>query len=121
MALIEIEVGGEASQRTVQLLQSALRETTLAGVDGLTGATAHVAIAQSASTLGTAVIEVNVSGQLPDQTQADLANSCWETTRMTLRRITEHWSAAFNAPSQVRALANRTWDDDGQAHRWPEK
>jgi hypothetical protein len=121
MALIEIEVGGKAPQRTVQLLQSAVRETTLAGIDGLPGATAHVAIVQSASTPATAVIEVNVSGHLPDQTQADLANSCWETTRMALRRITGHWSAAFNAPAQVRALANCNWDDDGQAHRWPDK
>jgi hypothetical protein len=121
MALIEIKVGGKAPQRTLQLLQSALRKTTLAGIDGLPGATAHVVIAQSASTLGTAVIEVNVSGQLPDQTQADLANSCWQATRTALRRITGHWSAAFNAPAQVRALVNRNWDDDGQARRWPEK
>lgn len=121
MALIEIEVGGKAPQRTVQLLQSALKRNALAGIEGLPGATAHVAIAQSASTQGTAVIEVNVSGQLPDQTQADLANCCWETTRMALRRFTGHWSGAFNAPAHVRALANRNWDDDGQAHRWPEK
>lgn len=121
MALIEIEVGGKAPQRTLQLLESALNKTTLAGIDGLPGATAHVAITQPTSTPGTAVIEVSITGQLPDQTQADLANCCWETTRTALRRITGHWSAAFNAPAEVRALANRNWDDDGQAHRWPEK
>jgi len=37
-----------------------------------------------------------------------------------LRPITGHWSVTLNAPAHIRALANRSWDEDGQAHRWPE-
>jgi len=121
MALIEIKIGGNVPQRTLQLLRSALEATALAAIDGLPGTAPQVAVTTPAGAPGRATIAVDVSGQLPDQTMADLANHAWETARTVLRGVTGRWSVAFNAPAQVRALANRGWDEDGRAHRWPEK
>jgi hypothetical protein len=120
MALIEIKVGGNAPQHTLQLLHAALEKTTLAATGSLPGTTPHIAMTHPAGAPNRPIVEVDVSGQLPDQNQADLANSCWEITRTVLRPITGHWSVTLNAPAHIRALANRSWDEDGQAHRWPE-
>jgi len=121
MALIEIKIGGNAPQRTLQLLRSALEAIALGAIDGLPGTTPQVAVTTPAGAPARATIAVDVRGQLPDQTLADLANSSWETARTMLRRVTGRWSVVFNAPAQVRALANRSWDEDGRAYRWPEK
>ena len=120
MALIEIEIGGNPPQRTLLFLHAALENTTLGALVSVPGTTLRIAITQQAGAPRRSTVEVDVDGQLPDQSQADLANSAWEMTRTILRPITAHWSAAFNAPAHVRALANRSWDEDGQAHRWPE-
>jgi hypothetical protein len=120
MALIEIEAGRNAPQRTLRRMQAALENLWLDAIEGLPGTTADVVITHPARTPHRPIVEVNVGGQLPDQIQADLANTSWEIARTMLRPTAKRWSATFNAPAHIRALANRSWDEDGQAYRWPE-
>ena len=120
MALIKIEVGRNAPQRTLHRMQATLENLWLNAIETLPGTTADVMITRPARTPHRSIVEVNVGGQLPDQSQADLANTSWEIARTMLRPTAERWSAAFNTPAHIRALANRSWDEDGQTYRWPE-
>lgn len=120
MALIEINIGGSTPQSTLRHLRAAIEEITAGLTGALPGTVAQVAITQPASAPRSPAVEVDVAGQLPDQHQADIANSSFEITRTVLRPVAVRWSVNFNAPAHIRALANRSWDEDGQAHRWPE-
>lgn len=120
MTLIEIEAGRNTPHRTMQRMQATLENLWLNATEDLPGVTADVVVTRQARTPHRPVVEVNISGQLPDQDQADLANTSWEIARTMLRPVTSRWSAAFDAPAHIRALANRSWDEDGQAYRWPE-
>jgi hypothetical protein len=61
MALIEIKVGGNAPQHTLQLLRAALEKTTLAAIDSLPGTTPHIAITHPAGALHRPIVEVDVA------------------------------------------------------------
>jgi len=69
MALIEITVGGNAPQHTLQHLQAALEQTADGVTSSLPGTTSHIVISHPAATPHNSVVEVDVGGKLPDQNQ----------------------------------------------------
>jgi len=118
MALIEVKTDGTVPATEIQALQSAVYAGALSIVAHFAGVTPQVSTARRTGGAWPVIIEADVAGQLPDQALADLANTCFELTRASLRHI-GRWRVDFNSPAHVRKLANRIWDTDGQAHRWP--
>lgn len=120
VALISIKTDGSVPASELQLLESAVRTEALSVLSHLRGVTPQVAIVHPPGGPWPAIIEADFTGQIPDQAMADVANSCFQTTRGSLRHLSAQWIVDFNAPAQVRKLANRSWDEDGHTYRWPE-